>query len=244
LIRSHVSGIIQLSFSYKKNYNYSEEESIYLSTLAKQAAIAIEDTRLMGRSTLLQESHHRIKNNLQYIISLITLQKDFINNNPQQNMEDILETIISRIKSIAAVHELLSKDSLGRSIINLYDIFNVIINFLNNSKLEIKIDLEDIFISYAKASPIALVFNEILSNCIEHGFDDNSGIIEISSYHENQNIKLIIKDNGKGLPDNFKIEEQDSLGLSIVYSIIKNQFKGEINLTSNNGTKVEIIIPD
>jgi ribose transport system ATP-binding protein len=125
----------------------------------------------MGRSTLLQESHHRIKNNLQYIISLISLQKDFINKNPK-NTDEILTNIICRIKSIAAVHDLLSKDSLGRSIINLHDIFDVIIKFLNSSKIEFKVKIDDIFISYAKASAIALVFNEILSNCIEHAFQN------------------------------------------------------------------------
>jgi len=247
LIRSHVSGIIQLSFSYKKSYNYSNEENIYLRTLAKQAAIAIEDTRLMGRSTLLQESHHRIKNNLQYIISLITLQKDFINKNPK-NTNEILTNIICRIKSIAAVHDLLSKDSLGRSIINLHDIFEVIIEFLNNDIIEFNVKIDDIFISYAKASATALVFNEILSNCIEHAFKDKEkGMIEISSYKNNNQIKLIVKDNGKGIDDNFKIEEQESLGLSIVYSIIKQQFKGDITLKPNQagpGTKVEITIPE
>ncbi|TDX45116.1 ribose transport system ATP-binding protein [Halanaerobium congolense] len=247
LIRSQVSGVIQLSFSYKKSYNYSKKESIYLNTLAKQAAIAIEDTRLMGRSTLLQESHHRIKNNLQYIISLISLQKDFINKNPK-NTDEILTNIICRIKSIAAVHDLLSKDSLGRSIINLHDIFDVIIKFLNSSKIEFKVKIDDIFISYAKASAIALVFNEILSNCIEHAFQNkDTGIIEISSYKKNNEIKLIVKDNGKGIEKDFKIEEQDSLGLSIVYSIIKQQFKGEISLKKNikgPGTIVEITIPE
>ncbi|RAK07852.1 ribose transport system ATP-binding protein [Halanaerobium saccharolyticum] len=247
LIRSQVSGVIQLSFSYKKSYNYSKKESIYLNTLAKQAAIAIEDTRLMGRSTLLQESHHRIKNNLQYIISLISLQKDFINKNPK-NTDEILTNIICRIKSIAAVHDLLSKDSLGRSIINLHDIFDVIIKFLNSSKIEFKVKIDDIFISYAKASAIALVFNEILSNCIEHAFQNkDTGIIEISSYKKNNEIKLIVKDNGKGIEKDFKIEEQDSLGLSIVYSIIKQQFKGEISLKRNikgPGTIVEITIPE
>ncbi len=247
LIRSHVSGIIQLSFSYRKSYSYSKEENIYLTTLAKQAAIAIEDTRLMGRSTLLQESHHRIKNNLQYIISLITLQKDFINKNPK-NTDEILTNIICRIKSIAAVHDLLSKDSLGRSIINLHDIFKVIIEFLNNNKIEFKVDIDDIFISYAKASATALVFNEILSNCIEHAFEDKeNGIIEVSSFKNNNQVKLIVKDNGKGIDDNFKIEEQESLGLSIVYSIIKQQFKGDITLNPNQdgpGTKVEITIPE
>ncbi|SFL40653.1 ATP-binding cassette domain-containing protein [Halanaerobium salsuginis] len=244
LIRSHISGIIQLSFSYQKLYNYSEDEKNYLTTLAKQAAIAIEDTRLMGRSTLLQESHHRIKNNLQYIISLITLQKAFIEDNSKKNIEDILNNTIARIKSIAAVHDLLSQDSFGRSIINLKDIFKVIINFLNNGQLKIKINLSDIFISYSRASAIALVFNEILSNCIEHAFIDEIGEINVITYRQDEQIKLIVADNGQGMPAEFCLEKQSTLGLSIVYSIIKKQFRGDILLTSNKGTRIEITIPD
>ncbi|QTL99608.1 ATP-binding cassette domain-containing protein [Iocasia frigidifontis] len=242
LIRSHVTGIIQVS--YRKEYNYSEKEAIYLSTLARQAALAIEDTRLMGRSALLQESHHRIKNNLQYIISLITLQKDFMGKHSSRDISDTLNNIIFRIKSIASVHDLLSKDELGRSIINVKEIVNVIIEFLNTNKVKMILELDDIFISYDKASAIALVINELVSNCLEHAFpENNQGEVKILCCKSRDRIKLIVKDNGKGLPADFKMDELDSLGLSIVFSIVKHQFRGDIKLSSVNGTQVDISIP-
>lgn len=242
LIRSHVTGIIQVY--YRKEYNYSEKEAIYLSTLARQAALAIEDTRLMGRSALLQESHHRIKNNLQYIISLITLQKDFMGEHPSRDIGDILNNIIFRIKSIASVHDLLSKDELGRSIINVKEIVNVIINFLNTTRVKMILELDDILISYDKASAIALVINELVSNCLEHAFAGRErGEIKISCCKNSNRIKLMVKDNGKGLPANFNVDKLDSLGLSIVFSIVKHQFRGDIKLSSVNGTQVDISIP-
>jgi len=93
LIRSRVTGVIQIF--YKNFYVHSKDETKYLSTFARQAAIAIEDTRLMGRSNLLQESHHRIKNNLQAISSFIFLQKQFITPEQEEILDDILENIVS-----------------------------------------------------------------------------------------------------------------------------------------------------
>jgi len=248
LIRSQLASIIKLY--YKNIYVYSEIEWKYLSTFARQAAIAIEDTRLMGRSALLQESHHRIKNNLQSIISLISIQKNFLTEDlDYESVVNILDDIMSRIKSIAAVHDLLSKDRMGRSIINIKEIINKVLDFAAypslNSKIEIKKDLEDIFIPYNKATTIVLIINELVANCYEHAFSDQvSGKIKISCKKKNENIVLIIEDNGKGLPDDFDIQRSSTLGLSIVYSIINNEFNGELNFDSKDpGTKVEVIIP-
>ncbi|MEW9678067.1 histidine kinase dimerization/phosphoacceptor domain -containing protein [Lentibacillus sp. L22] len=140
LIRSQVTGIIQVY--YEDFYVYSSDESRYLAALARHAAMAIEDTRLMGRSALLQESHHRIKNNLQSIVGIISLQRNFVQQNATQSVNDILDNIISRIKSISAVHDLLSKDKLGRSIINVKEIIEEIISYSNyNSNFAIHLEM-------------------------------------------------------------------------------------------------------
>lgn len=252
LMRSQLAGIIELY--YDKIFVYSEKEWKYLSTLARQAGIAVEDTRLMGRSALLQESHHRIKNNLQSIISLISLQKKFLKKNEDvslESFENILGDIISRIKSIAAVHDLLSKDELGRSIINLKQIVNKVLEYASypnsNKKIDIDLNLEDIFIPYNKATTIMLVVNELLTNCYEHAFIDREiGLIEIQCQKIEEGIFLAVKDDGIGLPDNFDIKDKDnrSLGLSIVYSIIFNEFYGSFELISREpGTEVRIILP-
>ncbi|TDX49215.1 histidine kinase dimerization/phosphoacceptor domain -containing protein [Orenia marismortui] len=244
LIRSHVSGIIQIF--YEDFYLHSEDESKYLSTFARQAALAIEDTRLMGRSALLQESHHRIKNNLQAIVNLVSLQKNFIAENSKKSVDDILDNIILRIKSIAVVHDILSKDKFGRSITNLKTLIKIIVRFVNlDQKVKVKLDLEDIFIAYNKASSIALIVNELVSNCLKHAFTDKSvAKIKIKCKRLEDVVLLVIKDNGVGLDGDFKLENTESLGLSIVHSIISNEFNGRVNFSNlKEGTEVRIKLP-
>ncbi|MFD1780077.1 histidine kinase dimerization/phosphoacceptor domain -containing protein [Fredinandcohnia salidurans] len=244
LIRSQVTGIIQVS--YENLYAHSKEETKFLSALARHAAIAIEDTRLMGRSALLQESHHRIKNNLQSIVGLISLQKMFVQNNPEQSVDEILDSIILRIKSIASVHNLLSKDKLGRSIINVKLIIESIISIINNNpKVTIELDLDDIFIPYNKATSIALVINELVINCFKHAFADNDiGNIVIKCKRLENTIYLSVEDNGRGFPENFDISKSSSLGLSIIQGIITSEFQGQMDFDSKEGnTLVEIKLP-
>ncbi|MFJ7829450.1 histidine kinase dimerization/phosphoacceptor domain -containing protein [Peribacillus sp. NPDC097284] len=243
-IRSQVTGIIQLS--YENLYVYSKEESKYLSALALHAAIAIEDTRLLGRSALLQESHHRIKNNLQSIVGLISLQKMFINNTPDISIDDLLDSMINRIKSIASVHNLLSKDKLGRSIINVKQIMEAIINLINdNPKIAIHLDLDDIFIPYNKATSIALIINELVMNCFKHAFIGmESGMITIQCKRIDDYIFLSVQDNGRGLPEDFDIAKADSLGLTILQGIVASDFQGEMNFRGDKeNTIVEIKLP-
>ncbi|TDO93857.1 ribose transport system ATP-binding protein [Halanaerobium saccharolyticum] len=248
LIRSQLASVIKLH--YRNIYVYSEIEWKYLSTFARQAAIAIEDTRLMGRSALLQESHHRIKNNLQSIISLISIQKDFLKEDVDyDSVINILNDIMSRIKSIAAVHDLLSKDKMGRSIINIKEIINKVLDFAAypslNREIKIKKELEDIFIPYNKATTIVLIVNELVANCYEHAFSDQDfGKIIVKCKKINDRISLVIQDNGKGMPEDFDVENSTTLGLSIVYSIINNEFNGKIDFNAlDKGTKVTIKIP-
>lgn len=244
LIRSHITGLIQIS--YRGYYAHSEKEIMYLSTFARQVAIAIEDTRLMGNSALLQESHHRIKNNLQTIISLIKLQKKFTKKDSSKTIDDIINDIISRIKSIAAVHDLLSREKQGRSIINFKEIIKIITKFYNNNeKVNIELVLDDIFIPYNKATAIVLIINELINNCYKHAFkNQNKGIVKVSCKNQNNNIVLLVSDNGQGLPESFDIDNLNSLGISIVQSIILNEFEGKIEFKNNKGTVVEIILPE
>lgn len=244
LIRSQVTGIIQVS--YENLYVHSKEETKFLSALARHAAIAIEDTRLMGRSALLQESHHRIKNNLQSIVGLISLQKMFVQNNPEQSVDEILDSIILRIKSIASVHNLLSKDKLGRSIINVKLIIESIISIINNNpKVTIELDLDDIFIPYNKATSIALIINELVINCFKHAFaDDDIGMIVIKCKRLENTIYLSVEDNGRGFPESFDMSKSSSLGLSIIQGIVTSEFQGQITFDSKKETTlVEIKLP-
>lgn len=243
-IRSRLGGIIQI---YYKDYHlYTEEEIKYLETIAHQTALAIHNTKLMGNSVLLRESHHRIKNNLQSIISLISLYKTSIKKGSQKDIIGMLDDLISKIKSISAVHDLLAKDKLGRSIINLKDMITHIIECMINTKkgVEFNLQLDDAFVSYSKASTIALVVNELVTNSLKYAFiGREKGEIKITCKYSNESIKLEVSDNGIGFPKHFDNNQNKGLGLSIVYSIVSKQLGGTISINNDNGANIIIEIP-
>ena len=246
LVRSHVTGIIQIC--YESFYTQTEEETRYLLAFEQYAALAIENTRLMGRSTLLQESNHRIKNNLQSIINIILMEKQGQTGNCKKQLNDVLDVITSRIESIATVNDLLSRDKFGRSIINIKDLMKKVVNHYTNmdTNLQIELEVEDIFVPYNKANSIALIINELVSNCLKHAFEDkdDDNIIRIYCKKNSVNVLLSIEDNGVGLSNDFDINKLKSSGLFIVSSIIQYEFKGQIQLTRLvRGTKVDVSLP-
>lgn len=248
-VKTQIAGIIQIF--YKNIYAYSEKEWIYLTMLARQAAIAVENTRLIGRSAFLSESHHRIKNNLQSIISLILLQKSFLDDNiDYKTVEHVFDSIVSRVKSIAVVHDLLSKDEIGRSIINLKEIVEMVLQFAiypaSEKEIKIHLDLEDIFISYNKATTVSLIINELVENCFEHAFLDlEEGAIWINCRKQEERLLLSIKDNGRGFPQDFEVKNSKSLGMTIIYALVTNDLKGEIQFTTKagEGTEFKLDLP-
>ncbi|MHB8063554.1 MAG: sensor histidine kinase, partial [Ruminiclostridium sp.] len=130
---------------------------------------------------------------------------------------------------------------------NLKEIIEVISNLLKNISFEVitNLYLEDILIPYSKATSIALIINELISNCIKHAFKDGDlNIISISCRKEKEKIILTVENTGKSIPDDFYEKKTNGLGLSIVSSIIKHEFKGSIEFKKiEKGTKVEILLP-
>jgi len=243
LIRSNKTALIEAA--YDDIFLHNDKQLRYLKTLARQAAVAIDNTRLLGKSTMLQETHHRIKNNLQTITSIIRMQKNNYKKKGYHNVDLLLDDIVSRIKSIAIIHDLLSQDQEGRSIVNVKKLINALLAFyVLNGKPEIILCLQDIFIPYNKTTSISLIINELINNCIKHAFDNiEKGKIYISCQEQEEVFYISIKDNGKGLPPDFSIHELKSLGLFLVKSIVINDFSGSFDIYEDNGTMALIKIP-
>lgn len=241
-IRTKISGIIELFYTQRKNF--TQEDIELLMTFATQVAIAIENTRLLGRSTLLKEAHHRIKNNLQSIISLLILQ---LQTESHKSLDSIVWQIIDRIKTIAGVHEILSQDERGNGLINFQNLVKIVTaNFLerdNLRKIEIVMDVKDLYVSYRTATTLGLVVNELLANCFEHAYPgDKCGKIILSLQHDDEWVRLIVADFGVG----FKQEWQNStgtLGLSLVKNLVNRDLRGNIDVSSEKGTKVSVVFP-
>ncbi len=212
---------------------------------ARKNAEEVINSSLEEKEILLKEIHHRVKNNLQVIYSILGLQANYIKDETYLN---ILRESQQRIKSMAIIHEKLyqSKD-LAK--INFQEYVTNLTNTLyetyrySNQNLEIKINVEKIFLGIDSAIPCGLIINEIFSNSLKHAFSGiNNGEITISFNQENDYFYLIIKDNGIGLPENFDIKKAKSLGLKLISTLIK-QIKGHLELNGNNGTEFKISFP-
>lgn len=240
-VRAKINGVIEVFYSQPKNF--LQEDIELLMTFATQVAIAVENSRLLGRSTLLKEAHHRIKNNLQSIISLLILQ---LHTTSHKSFDEIVWQIIDRIKTIANVHEILSKDEQGIGLINFQNLLNLIVaNFLekdNSSRIEIAIDAEDLYVSYRIATSLGLVLNELLTNCFEHAFPTGNGKIILYLHHDDAQVVLKVSDNGIGFEKD-KLQSCNTLGLFLVKTLVNRDLRGTLDIMSRMGTRVTIVFP-
>jgi PAS domain S-box-containing protein len=199
---------------------------------------------LEEKELLLRELHHRVKNNLQIISSLINLQSNGI-----KNSEDfeIFRESQSRVKSMAIIHEKLYQ-SVDLANINFKEYIQSLVSYLVSyySKENIDIDLDvenDLILNMDTAVPCGLIINELFINCLKHAFVvKGSGKIKISLHRDKNEVGsfiLIVSDNGVGLPEDMDIENPQKLGLQLVVSLT-NQLDGNITLNKDEGTKFVI----
>jgi ribose transport system ATP-binding protein len=242
-VRSKINGAIEVF--YIQNKSFSQEDIELLMTFATQVAIAIENSRLLGRSTLLKEAHHRIKNNLQSIVSLLLLQ---LQTKSEKSLDSIVWQIIDRIKTIAGIHEILSQDEKGIGLINFKNLMNIVITNFNEKdyagRIQITIDLTDLYITYKTATSLGLVVNELLANCFEHAFPgDRTGKIVIRLQHDDEKVYLEVIDDGIGLSRENIQKCSGTLGLSLVKSLVNRDLHGTISFENDQYTRVMISFP-
>ncbi|MFB2939174.1 PAS domain S-box protein [Aerosakkonemataceae cyanobacterium BLCC-F154] len=199
---------------------------------------------LKEKEVLLKEIHHRVKNNLQVISSLLKLQSGYINDPPTLALFGDSQ---NRVKAMALIHEKLYQSSdLARIPVSEY-IYQLADNLVNSyalkaNHIKLNISVDKIFLDVDTAIPCGLIINELLSNSLKYAFPNNkSGEIDIEfKLVEPEKLFLKISDNGIGLPANFQLEEAESLGLQLV-SNLTEQLAGNLTVNSNCGTSFTII---
>jgi PAS domain S-box-containing protein len=201
---------------------------------------------LEDKKVLLREIHHRVKNNLQIISSLLNLQSDYLENEKDKN---IFRDSQSRVKSMAIIHEKLYQSS-NFSEIDFKGYIDSLTSYLfqsypiNPSKIKFESDIDDITLSMDTAIPCGLIINELVSNSLKYAFpDDRDGKIKIKLKSIDDHFVLEIEDNGIGFPENFDIKDTESLGLKLVYSLTK-QIDGQLEILANEKTKFRIIFSE
>lgn len=219
----------------KKLIEEQKDNEVKLNNLVAKKTNNLE-IALEEKEILLRELNHRVKNNMQTIISLIRLQNDEIED-AKINM--LLSTIQNRISAMSHLHELLyRKDTI--TFVDAYEYFERIVYEIQQSfehDIEVEYDT-NCTLSSESAIYCGLIINELLTNSFKYAFDENeSGFIKIVFFKNDNEYSLLYTDNGKGYDSTIK---KESLGLILIETLTKKQLKAQLDINSNNGVRVEI----
>ena len=204
-----------------------------------------KERELKAKSAMIQEIHHRVKNNLQSIVSLLRLQE---RRTRSPEVRQSLTETVNRILSVAVVHEFLSYDT--GSVINLLEIAQRIASQMSQSivdptkGIQFRVTGPSVFLSSQQATTGALVINELLQNALEHGFAQrNVGTITVALADDGEWVRIEIGDDGAGLPSQFNLAANSGLGLRIVQMLVQGDLKGNFELRSGDGVKAVVTFP-
>lgn len=204
---------------------------------AREIAEGEADTR----SRMLQEMHHRIKNNLQMIADLLSLE---LTRSEGRLSPESLRDSVTRIKSIAVAHELLSANQIGA--VEITGLARRIAESTRNAlvrpdqKIVVEVDGEPMFLDSKSATAFALVINELVSNALEHGLASRAdGKIAIELGQDENQVAVRVSDDGTGLRPGFELSRDTGLGLRIARTLVEKDLHGAFNLETGNGTIAE-----
>ncbi len=201
---------------------------------------------LLIKTTMIKEVHHRVKNDLQTVASLLRMQSRRLETS---EAKAALAEAVNRILSIAVIHEFLSEQDTR--VINIRDVGQRIIQQMQTGVLdpERRISLElrgpNIYLPARQATSCALVVNELLQNALEHGYDSRTagGKVSLTFEDHGDAVGLIVHDDGRALPPDFSLDRIDSLGLKIVQMLVTEDLKGKIDLQSDHGVSAIVRFP-
>ncbi|MFO7446886.1 MAG: histidine kinase dimerization/phosphoacceptor domain -containing protein [Ignavibacteriaceae bacterium] len=201
---------------------------------------------LREKEILLKEIHHRVKNNLQIIYSLLNLQSSTVDD---EHIIEIFKESQNRIKSMALIHEKLYKHN-NLSLIDFTEYLNDLVTTLvysykvNTSDIQLKLNSDQIYLSIDLSISLGLCITELVTNTFKYAFPDGKkGEVTLDlSLNDNNILTLSVKDNGIGLPEKFDYEANDSLGLKLVSSLAEQHY-GTLSIESNGITCFKLEIP-
>ena len=211
---------------------FTPEERALLASIASHAAVALEHGRAVMRGVLAQEIHHRVKNNLQTVASLLRLQaraRDGVD--PRKALDDS----VNRILAIAAVHEVLTeRRDEAVDLAELLDRLRAMLVQGLVADKRVEAELAPVSLVGSRATALALVFSELLQNALEHGGE----AVRVELAERDGEVVLAIADDGAGIAAG-----SAGTGLSIVRALVREELNGRLALRSNGGTRAEVVFP-
>jgi two-component sensor histidine kinase/putative methionine-R-sulfoxide reductase with GAF domain len=210
---------------------FTDDDIALLEAIAHHAAVALEHGRALMRGVLAQEIHHRVKNNLQSVASLLRLQARADNVEPRKALQES----VNRILAIAAVHEVLTEHreddvDLGELVDRLRA---MLVQGLVSGK-EVSSELSPVSLGGQQATALALVFTELFQNALEHG----GAHVSIALARRNGEVVLTIADDGGGMRS-----DGDGTGLSIVRALVRDELRGFLELENDAGLRARVVFP-
>ncbi|MBN3882903.1 MAG: PAS domain S-box protein [Nostoc sp. JL34] len=261
---SHLWGLL-VAHQCSGSRKWEENQLDLLDQVTVQLAIAIQQSSILEQAqtelvqrqkaqvklknalaekeVLLKEVHHRVKNNLQIVSSLLQLQSQTLKD---PEVIKVLRESQNRIESISLIHKnLYTSANIGQIDVADY-ISNLAASLLISyqicpGKIALETDIDSVSLNVDQAIACGLVINELISNALKHAFPNQQvGTISIALRNIGNSIEMTIRDNGIGLPENLDWRNTDSLGLSLVYDLVTEQLEGNITLERNHGTGFKI----
>ena len=204
------------------------------------------DRMLLSKDATIREIHHRVKNNLQTIASLLRLQARRL-----QSPEAMAALVESerRIRSIAIVHDTLSHDA--GDVVRFNEIVRPLTRLVEDTSsspdltIHFKVEGDPGDLPGEVATPLAVVLNELMQNAVDHAFVDgvSEGRVDVLLSRDGDMITMEVRDDGEGLPDRFSLETSRGLGLTIVQALVTGELGGSIEMRTDNGASVRVCVP-
>ena len=239
-------GIFYSRFRSKKRINQQllfQQSLINSKNTSLQELVFEKDKLLTEKEWLLKEIHHRVKNNLQIVISLLNTQSAFLENDIAL---DAIRESQHRMHSISLIHQKLYQ-SENLSCIQMPSYINDLVKYLDEgldtcSKITFKLDIAELELDVVQAVPIGLILNEAITNCVKYAFPaGQKGDVEIVLQGtDDLRYLLQIRDNGKGLPTGFRVEDSNSLGMNLMHGLSR-QLKAELSISGIAGTTLSLV---
>lgn len=237
IIASLVAVLLLITFVF---FIRKQKQSKLLKLKNNQINQALKEKEL-----LVKEVHHRVKNNFQIVASLLELQAKSLED---EKVLAFARESKNRLTSMALIHQKLYQDEDG--LINFEQYIHLLVNeilalFGNNSKVHTNVDTSNLFFDIDTALPLGLIINELVTNAYKYAFSNNiKGELDVTISKINYGTyKLIVSDNGTGIPNEYHSKNTKSFGLNLVRRLVK-QLRGSFSVRNNNGAYIEIVFQD
>lgn len=240
----------EMESEVRRRSSLIQEQNFKLAQEIEKRKKAEQDLRksIVEKDFLFKELHHRVKNNLQLITSIMNLQ---IKSSDNEEFKQALAESQQKVKSMALVHDFIY-DSGSSDRINLseyltfltMEIFKSTVRHFSLRKLDLNI-APGIIAPLKVSLPCGLIINELITNSVKYAFEPSQhGIVSVKLEEKEGNFHLTISDNGNGIHDDNIFNKAHCLGLNLVKLLVENQLRGKIDYSNSAGSKFDIIIPN